>query len=177
MRKYRKMHMNKMRETCSSLEAIARHIDENSSDPDDKIDSLELKEASKELKILAKIYNPTKPVIEFIKSKRYLFRNKQYNKNKKTQLKKFQQFWKYDDEVFRTYVRMNHVSFEKLYNLIECSKEFSPRQTPIKLQMSVALERLGSYDNGTNLEKLGKKWGFSSKFKTNIYFYDLGLIE
>lgn len=172
LKKHRKTHRNQMKGICNSLDSIFRNIeatqssDENPEKPDN--DSNELKEASKGLRKIAEIIDPTKPVIQLINKKRYLFRDKKYLARKAIQLQKFNEFWNYNDEDFRTYVRMNHGSFEKLHHLIKSCKEYTSRQTPVKMQMCVVLERFGSYGNGSDLGKLARKWGFSSKLKSHI---------
>lgn len=71
-----------------------------------------------------------------------------------------------DDERCRQEIRMNMGSFNQLFDLIKNSKYYvSIRrpQTEIKIQMMVALERLGCYGNGISVGRLARSTGIGGK--------------
>ncbi|KAI8334557.1 hypothetical protein BD560DRAFT_340583, partial [Blakeslea trispora] len=62
-------------------------------------------------------------------------------------------------------VRMNYNSFKTLLDLIKANKMYRPSgtkpQVDIRIQAIVALERLGTYGNGTSVGKVARKAGIS----------------
>lgn len=64
-------------------------------------------------------------------------------------------------------VRMNYNSFKTLLDLIKTNKMYQPSgtkpQVDIRTQAIVALERLGTYGNGTSVGKVARKAGISGK--------------
>lgn len=72
-----------------------------------------------------------------------------------------------DNNRLRQEIRMDLESFNKLYNIIIVhpiySQNESRRRTDVKIQMIVALERLGCFDNGASIGKLAESAGVSGK--------------
>lgn len=64
-------------------------------------------------------------------------------------------------------IRMDLSSFNKLHDMICVHPVFSEfearRRTPIKVQMMVALERIGCYGNGVSVGKVARSAGISGK--------------
>lgn len=72
-----------------------------------------------------------------------------------------------DENRVRQEIRMDLDSFNKLYDIISSHHVYSAypgrRRTPIKIQMMVALERLGCYGNGASVGKMARSAGISGK--------------
>lgn len=74
------------------------------------------------------------------------------------------------DEVrFKQTFRMNQESFYRLYDLIKDHEVYLPTggrpQKDVRLQMMVALERLGMYGNGASVGRVARSAGISGMLK------------
>lgn len=72
-----------------------------------------------------------------------------------------------DNDRFKQELRMNRSSFFAIYEMIKGHEIFvsTPQkpQTDVKIQMMVALERLGSYGNGASVGKIARSAGVCGK--------------
>lgn len=63
-----------------------------------------------------------------------------------------------DDATFLNLFRMDRESFEVLYEMVESHPEYSfsekSPQIDVKLQLGIALEKLGSYGNGVSYDRI-----------------------
>ncbi|KAL9551098.1 hypothetical protein MBANPS3_004429 [Mucor bainieri] len=71
-----------------------------------------------------------------------------------------------DDEGYLEEYRTSKSSFDKLVDFIKDSPAYSKKkpQTPIRVQIAMALEKLGTYGNGTRFGRMRRKYGTEIRY-------------
>ena len=74
-----------------------------------------------------------------------------------------------DDDRVRQEIRMSWASFDILYSMLASNdmytRHVTRRRVSVQVQMFVALERLGTYGNGTSVGRMARAYGISGKLR------------
>lgn len=151
-----------MEANIAFVEEYANHPELDDSDKEDLEDMAEVFRYNIE-------HNWNGKMIKYIKSKRYICQRKHKVPKPVTKARRLDYLLnQIDSNGFVNELRMDKSSFDALYNLIEDhplyeSSDQRP-QTDIRLQLAIVLERLGTYGNGTSVQKLARRSGVGSKY-------------
>lgn len=163
---YKKRYLFEKEHTKNTIKYIEKLAEDVSSDSNNNEKKI-LDDIADILQIGLK-YSADKAMLKYIESKRYLVPRKHDAPKLITKEAKIKFLLEeIDDDGFRNEMRMDRSSFDALYRKIKDHELYksSPKnpQMDIKIQMAVVLDRLGTYGNGSSLEKIARRAGISSK--------------
>ena len=107
-------------------------------------------------------------LLMYLECTRYLIRGVVPKINSST---KFDLIRTLDEGRVRQEIRMSWESFMELHDIVSTADIYTrnenKRRTDLRVQIMVALERLGSYGNANSVGKLARAMGISGKFKVS----------